>query len=402
MTLAKARAFVYMTALSNRIQQLRPSPTFALDAKVKQLQAAGDPVVNLGLGEPDFPTPQHICAAATQAMQEGFTHYTQVAGVPELRQAISEKFRKENNIAYQSSEIVVGVGSKQLLYNAFLALCQNGDEVIVPTPTWSTYIEQIKLAEVTPVVVTLEAPFKLKASDIEKALTDKTKIILLNSPGNPTGAMIELEGLEKIAELATARNIFVISDEIYEKMTYGKPYVSIASLNDEIKKLTITINGFSKSYAMTGWRIGYAGGPQEIIEAMISLQGQTTSCTSSIAQKAAIAALAGSQEPIQRMLDEFAKRRAFVISALKTIPGLDVVEPEGAFYVFVGIQKLLNEKYPTSASWCQALLEKEKVSVVPSEAFEYSGYFRLSFATSMEQLEEGIKKIKRFVEVTKP
>ncbi|MEK7120120.1 MAG: pyridoxal phosphate-dependent aminotransferase, partial [Patescibacteria group bacterium] len=285
--------------ISKHIQQLKQSPTLGLDAKVRQLQAEGVLVVNLGLGEPDFITPWHIRRVAIAAIKAGFTHYTITAGIPELREAICKKLLEENGVSCHPSEIVVGVGTKQLLYHAFQVLCEEGDEVIIPIPTWSTYIEQIKLSGATPVLISIESPFRLTAEDLEKRITPKTKVILLNSPSNPTGAVIEKKQLIRIAKLAVEKSIFVISDEIYEKITFGKKHHSIASLGKKIKQLTVTINGFSKSYAMTGWRIGYAAGPKEIIEAMVSLQSQTTSNTSSISQKAALAALTGSQESVE-------------------------------------------------------------------------------------------------------
>ena len=383
--------------ISKRIQQLNPSPTLGLDAKVKRLQAEGIFVVNLGLGEPDFVTPWYIRRAAIAAIKAGFTHYTVTAGIPELREAICKKLLKENGVSCHPSEIVVGVGTKQLLYHAFQVLCEEGDEVIVPIPTWSTYIEQIKLSGATPALVFLKPPFRLTAEDLKKRITPKTKVILLNSPSNPTGAVIEKEQLIKIAKLAVEKSIFVISDEIYEKITFGKKHHSIASLGKKIKQLIVTINGFSKSYAMTGWRIGYAAGPKEIIEAMVSLQSQTTSNTSSIAQKAALAALVGPQEPVELMRLGFEKRRGYLIRELSKIKEVSFVPPDGAFYFFVGIKQLLGRQFRSSKEWCQKLLEEEKVAVVPGEAFMYPGYFRLSLATSMEHLKEGVKRIKSFI-----
>jgi aspartate aminotransferase len=380
--------------ISSRIQQLAPSPTLALDAKVKELQAQGKQVINLCLGEPDFDTPKHIQQAAIEAMHGGFTHYTATAGIPELRQAIAEKFLQDNKLEYDPSQIVVGVGSKQLLYHAFQVLCNEGDEVLVHTPTWSTYVEQIKLAQAKPVLVPLAPPFKLKAVDIEAYLTPRTKVILLNSPCNPTGAIIEREELEKIAQLAVKNKLYIISDEIYEKILYGGTHYSIASFGEEIRKRTITINGFSKAYAMTGWRIGYAAGPKDIIKSMVDLQSQTTSNTSSIAQKAAVAALRGSQDQIGKMVNEFSARRSFLLKKLSDVKELDIIKPEGAFYLWVSVKKLLNSTSPTSQIWCERLLIESKIAVVPGEAFLYPGYFRLSFATSMSELEVAAAKIR--------
>ncbi|MFA6105834.1 MAG: pyridoxal phosphate-dependent aminotransferase [Patescibacteria group bacterium] len=384
--------------LTERLKQLTPSPTVSLDTKIKELQTKGIPIINLGLGEPDFATPKIISDAGIDAIESGFTHYTTVAGIPELRNAIATELQKENGLKYNSDEIIVGVGSKAILYNIFLALCNPGDEVLVATPTWNTYLEQIKLAGGIPVTVPLAPPFKLTAAELEKNLSKKTKIILLNSPSNPTGAVIEREELEQIARLAVKHNLYVISDEIYERLRYAKtPYISIASLGEEIKKRTIVVNGFSKTYAMTGWRIGFAAGPKEIISALSSLQGQITSCTSSIAQKAALAALKESKESVTEMLTEFAARREYLIREFSKLKKLSFSAPEGAFYFFVSIKKLLSEKYPTSEAWCSGLLEKEHLAVVPGEAFESPGYFRLSFAASFTDLKKGIESIKKFI-----
>lgn len=383
--------------ISKRLQQLQPSPTLSLDAKVKKLQSLGQHIINLGLGEPDFATPKETCSAAIVAIKKGFTHYTITPGIVPLREAICSKLYKDNNIQYSPSEVVVGVGTKQLLYHAFQALCNDGDEVIVPLPTWSTYIEQIKLSGGIPVAVPLESPFKLKAADVAKKITKKTRVILLNSPSNPTGAMIDKKELKKIAALAIEKNIYVVSDEIYEKISYGEKHISIASLGKKIKDLTITINGFSKSYAMTGWRIGYAAGPQEVINAMVSLQTQTTSNTSSIAQMAALAALTTSQKPVEAMRSEFEKRRSYLMKELSNIKEFSFSPPEGSFYFFVNISSLLGGQLKTSQEWCQKLLEEEHISVVPGEAFLCPGYFRLSFAASLKDIQKGIKKINNFI-----
>lgn len=384
--------------ISQRIKTLAPSPMRALDAKAKQLQADGKSVINLCLGEPDFSTPDHINAAAIKAINAGFSHYTATAGIPELLEAISQKLKKDNHLTYTPSQISVGVGAKQILYALFQVLCDPGDEVIIPTPTWSTYVEQVKLAEGVPILVSLSAPFKLTAEDVEKYITNKTKILLLNSPSNPTGAMIDKTELGKIAQLAIKKNILILSDEIYEKIIFGKTeHVSIASLGSEIFQRTITINGLSKAYAMTGWRVGYAAGPQEIISALNNFNGQVTSHTASISQKAGVAALSGTQQPVAKMVREFAKRRVVVLKNLKAAKGLEVIEPEGAFYFFISVKKLLGKKYVTSEAWCAALLEKAGVAVVPGEAFFAPGYFRMSFAASESELQTACDRITQFV-----
>ncbi len=386
---------------AKRIQNLLPSPTIAIDVKAKAFKRQGIPVINLSVGEPNFHTPDNIKKAAQKAITDGHTFYSAPEGIVELREAIAKKLKHDNHITYDPAQIIVGVGSKQLLYCAFQVLCDKGDEVIIPLPTWSTFSEQVKLADATPVFITMKPPFKLTAKEVEKAITPKTKIILLNSPANPTGAMIDLEELKKIADLAVKKNILVMTDEIYEKLTYTQEHVSIASLNDQIKERTITFNGMSKSYAMTGWRIGYAAGPTEIISNMKSLQSQLLSHASTFSQVASVEALNGDQTSIERMHKAFAKRREFCIKELSKVKELSFTEPEGAFYLFVSIEKLLGKKYPTSSAWAEALLENEKVAVVPGEAFLYPGYIRISYAASDEDLKEAMKKIQKFIEDSK-
>lgn len=383
--------------LSKRILQLKPSATLSLDAKVKQLQEAGMSIINLTVGEPDFETPAPIKKAGIKAIKEGFTHYTPAAGIKELRQAIAEKFLKENKIFYQPSEIIIGIGAKQMLYSVFQVLCQKGDEVLIPIPTWSTYVEQVKLAGAKPVFIPLKPPFKLTAGDLEKHILEKTKVILINTPSNPTGAIIEKTELEKIANLAVKKNIFIISDEVYEKMVYGKKHYSIAAFDENIKRLTITINSFSKTYAMTGWRIGYAAGPKKVIDAMAVLSSQVTSGTSSISQKAAVAAIGLHQTYIKNMIKEFKKRRDFIYSAFSKIKGISLTEPEGAFYAFLDIKELLSKTYLSSNDWVEVLFEKTKVAAVPGEAFYAPGYVRLSYAVSFKEIKEAVKRIKEFV-----
>lgn len=371
----------------------------ALDAEVKKMQAAGVPVVSLGVGEPDFATPTPISNAAKQALDEGFTHYTASAGITELKQAIADKLKEENNCNYTTEEIIINPGSKFSLYLTFQVLCNPGDEVLIPTPTWSTYIEQVKMTGATPVLIPLSAPFKLTATDLEKYASPKIKAILLNTPSNPTGAVIDPAELEKIAELAVSKNWWIITDEIYEKIIYSNKHLSVASLSPEIKAKTITINGFSKAYAMTGWRLGYTAASKEIISAMNAIQSQTTSNACSIAQKAALGAFTPETETtVQAMVKEFTARRQLVLDHLSPIKKLGVTAPEGAFYFFVSIEKLLGNTYPTSAKWCEALLTEKKVAVVPGEAFAAPGYFRLSFACSRETLQKGLQGITQFIQ----
>jgi aspartate aminotransferase len=385
------------TQLASRMNNLLPSPTIGLDTKSKAMKQQGIPVLNLSAGEPDFDTPKHITEAAIQALHAGLTKYSDPQGLLELRSAIADKLQKENNIAYDPSQIVVGIGSKQILFSAFQVLCNPDDEVIIPIPAWSTFVEQVKLAEGNPVLLKLKPPFKLTANDIEKHITKKTKILLLNSPSNPTSAVIDPEEMKKIADLVVKHNLWVVTDEIYEKLIYGVKRISIASLNEKIKEKTITVNGFAKSYAMTGWRLGYAAGPTEVIKKMTTFQVQTISNVPVFIQKAGVAALTGEQTSVTTMHKEFTKRRDFLVKEFTKIPQLSFTAPEGAFYLFVGIENLLGKKYKTATDWCDALLEKEQVAVVPGEGFLYPGYFRLSFAASMEDLEKAVEKIKKFI-----
>lgn len=383
--------------VSHLADSLLPSPTVSLDAKVKEMQLKGMRIINLGVGEPDYNTPVNIQIAAINALKNGFTHYAPISGLPQLKSAIIKKFHKENKIEYDQSQIIVGLGSKPLLYLAFLTLINKDDEVLIPTPTWSTFSEQVRICGGKSILIKLKPPFKLTAQDIESKINKKTKILLLNSPSNPTGMMIEKKELLKIAKLAVKHGFYIISDEIYEKLVYIKEHVSVASLSEEIREKTLTINGFSKAYAMTGWRIGYAGGPTNIISAMTGFQSQVASSAVTFAQVAAIEALEGSQEYFNEMFNEFRKRRTFIISGLNKLKAVSVTEPEGAFYVFVSIEQLLGKKFKTAADWCEALLEKELVAVVPGEAFFYPGYFRLSFAASEENLKEALNRINKFI-----
>jgi len=386
---------------SKRVQKLSPSPTIAVDVKAKAFKRQGVPVINLSVGEPNFKTPGNIRKAARLAVDKEISFYTQPEGIEELRFAIVEKFKRDNKLSYDISDIIVGVGGKQLLYSAFQVLCDKGDEVIIPLPAWNTFVEQVKLADGKPVLIKLKSPFHLTAADIKKVLTPKTKILLINSPSNPTGAMIDPEEMKKIADLAIKNNFFVISDEIYEKLVYAQKHVSIASINEKVKQQTLVVNGVSKSYAMTGWRVGFAAGPKEIIAKMKSLQSQMLTHVPNISQIAAVEALTGDQTSVETMKKAFAKRRAFCLRELRKIKGFSFAEPEGAFYFFVSVEKLLGKKYPTSSAWAEALLEKEKVAVVPGEGFFYPGYFRMTYAASDEDLQEAMIRIKRFVEAEK-
>jgi len=391
--------------LSERARNIKPSPTLAIDAKAKAMKAGGGDVVNFGVGEPDYDTPENIKEAAIKAIKEGFTKYTPVGGIDSLKDAIIEKFKKDNNLGYSREEIVVSCGAKHSLYNIAQALYGEGDEVVIPSPYWVSYPDQVLLNAAVPVFVkTFEKDkFMLKADALKSHITKNTKAIILNSPSNPTGLTYDKKTLEGIAEIALKHKLYVISDEIYEKLTYdGFTHTSIASLGGEIKSRTLVVNGLSKAYAMTGWRIGYAAGPKDVIKAMTNIQSQSTSNPTSIAQKAAVEALTGPQDFIKTMLVEFDNRRKYLVSELNSIPGVSCLTPTGAFYAFPNISKLYGKqiggkKISSSSDLALYLLEKANVALVPGRAFGDDNYIRLSYATSMENLEKGVKRIREAV-----
>lgn len=394
-----------MNILAERIKNIAPSQTLAITAQVLKMKAEGKNIISFGAGEPDFDTPDNIREEAIKAIREGFTHYTTNSGIQELKQAVIEKLKKDNGIEYKTSEILISNGAKHSLYNALMALCNPGDEVLLPIPCWVSYTEQIKLAQAKPVFIptSQKEQFQLTARQLEKYITDKTKLLLLNSPNNPTGSVYDPAELEKIAKLLVQKDIYCLSDEIYEKLVYdGVKHISIASLSPEIKKRVILVNGVSKSYAMTGWRIGYAAGPEEIISGMGKFQGHCTSNANSIAQKASVEALTGDQSSITKMHNEFNKRRKFMVAQLNEIKGFQCDLPKGAFYAFPDVTNLLNagiifdgEEIKTSLQLADYILNKAEVAVVPGSAFEAEGYLRLSYATSISEIEEGMNRLKR-------
>ncbi len=392
--------------LSRRAMRLSPSPTLALDAKTKDMQRQGIDVINFGIGEPDFDTPSHIKDAAVQAIQKGFTKYTPASGIPELKEAICKKLADDNGLQYEPSQIVVSVGAKQAIYNAVQVLCDEGDEVVVPAPYWVSYTEIVKLAGGEPVEVPGEesAGFKMTAAQFEAAVTSKTKILMLNSPNNPSGAVFDEAELRAIGEVCARRGIYIISDEVYEKLVFGgNKHVSIARANPSVKDLTVVVNGVSKTFAMTGWRIGYAAGPRDIIKAMGDLQGQVTSNPTSISQKASVAALLGPREPVEDMVREFGKRRDYVVRRFNSMPDVTCGEPGGAFYAFPNISGFFGRRAASgdvlkdSAALSGAILRDARVSVVPGSAFGMEGYVRVSYATSMANLEKGLDRIEAFL-----
>ncbi len=389
--------------LSKRVQQLSPSPTLAITATAKSLKQQGYDVIGLGAGEPDFNTPEHIMQAAKEAMDAGHTKYTASGGIPELKKAIVDKLQRDNGLTYEPNQITVATGAKHALYNLFQAIIDPGDEVIIPAPYWVSYIEQVKLAGGEAVVIEGKESnsFKITPEQLKEAITERTKAVLINSPSNPTGMVYFEDELRALGEVCVEHDLLVVSDEIYEHLIYdeGVKHVSIASLSKELYDRTIIINGVSKTYSMTGWRIGFAAGPADIIKAMTDLASHSTSNPTSIAQYAAIAALNGTHEPVEVMKKAFVERRDYVVDRLNQIPGFTCLKPPGAFYAFVNIREALEQsgKYQTPDEWASALLEKELVAVVPGSGFGSNDHMRISYATSMEQLEKALDRIERFV-----
>ena len=383
--------------LADRLNAVKPSPTMAVTAKAAQMKAEGIDVIGLGAGEPDFDTPEPIRNAAKKAMDEGQTRYTPVGGTPALKQAIVAKFKRENQIDYAAEEIIVGCGGKQVIFNALLASLNPGDEVIIPAPYWVSYPDMTRFAEGVPVIVNCPAEqgFKLTAEALENAITKKSKWLILNSPSNPTGAAYskaELEAL--IAVIERHPQLMIMSDDIYEHLVYGDTtFYTLAQLAPQLKERILTVNGVSKAYAMTGWRIGYAGGPAALIKAMSKIQSQSTSNPCSISQAAAVEALNGDQTFLNGWREAFARRRDLVVSKLNAIPGIDCLTPEGAFYVFPSCKGVLGGKLKTATDFSAYLLEEAKVAVVMGEAFGMDGHFRISYATSDELLEKACERI---------
>ena len=391
--------------LSYRADKISPSPTLSIDAKAKKMKAEGEKVVNFGVGEPDFDTPEHIKAAAVVAIQTGMTKYTPVAGIEALKKAIVNKLKQDNQLDFLPNQIVVSSGAKHSLYNTFQVLCQEGDEVILPAPYWVSYLEQIKLTGAVPRIIEAkeENGYKITPEELDKAINEKTRAVLINSPSNPTGAVYTQAELAALGEIILKHGITVISDEIYEKLIYdGQEHISIASLSPEIKELTIIINGVSKAYAMTGWRIGYAAAPARIAKAMADLQSHATSNASSIAQAASVAAIEGDQQPLEIMLVEFDKRRNYMLQRLQSIPNIKCDRPGGAFYLFPDVSGYFGKFYQgkiinSSTDLAELLLQEVKVALVPGIAFGCNKNFRLSYATSMENIKEGMDRITDFL-----
>ena len=392
-------------SISRIVQALEPSATLAMAAKAKELKAAGRTVYDFSVGEPDFNTPRHICDAATAAMAAGHTHYTAVGGIPELRAAIAKQYKSRHGLDYSPQQVVVSNGAKHSLHNVFTTMCDPGDEVIIPAPYWVSYAELVKLTGAKPVIVpTDEADdFKLTPAKLRGALTPRTKILLVCSPSNPTGSMYSPEELGELADVAIERDLTIVADEIYECLIYGSHrFASFATVRPGLAERTVTINGVSKAYAMTGWRIGWTLSPPALAKAMENLQSQETSCPSSVSQYAALAAIEGPQACVGEMLAEFAKRREFVRNRIASLPKLSCCDMGGAFYAFMNIQAHLGRSYrgvrvDNSAQWCLELLSQQSVAMVMGSAFGAEGYARLSFATSMENLKAGFDAIEAFL-----
>ena len=392
-------------SVSRLIQALEPSATMAMAAKAKELKSAGKTVYDFSLGEPDFTTPEHICQAAIAAMKAGLTHYTAAAGIPELRSAIARQYEATHGLKFAPTQVVVSNGAKHSLHNAFTTLCNPGDEVIIPAPYWVSYAELVKLTGGVPVIVETEESnqFKLTPAQLRAAITPRTTILLVCSPSNPTGTMYSPEELGALADVVIERDLTVISDEIYERLVYGKHrFASFATVRPGMQERTVLVNGASKAYAMTGWRIGWTLSPTKIASAMADLQSQETSNPSSISQYAALTAVDGPQECVANMLAEFAKRREFVRGRIAEIDGLECTEMAGAFYAFVNIRAHLGRSYggtrvDNSTQWCLALLEQQNVATVMGSAFGAEGYARISFATSIDTLRAGFERIEAFL-----
>ncbi len=392
-----------MMQLSKRVRQIRPSATLAITAKAAELRRAGRDVISLSVGEPDFDTPPHAREAAKRAIDEGFTRYTAVAGIPELRAAVAEKFRRDNDLAYTPDEILVSTGGKQCIYNLLQALLDPGDEVIIPAPYWVSYPDMTLLAGGKPVIVptTVETGFRLSSGQLEAAITDRTRLLMLNSPSNPTGMVYGKEDLAALGEVVRRHpDLAVACDDMYEKIVFdGLTFHTFAQVNPDLKERTVTLNGVSKAYCMTGWRIGFCAGPAHLIQAMIKIQGQSTSNPCSIAQKAALAALTGPTDELETMVRAYEARRSWLVRALNAIPGMTCLTPEGAFYVFPSIAGWLGRRAPggrrldDDVAACEWLLDNAGVALVPGTAFGAPGHVRISYAVDQAVLEEAVRRI---------
>ncbi|WP_058534333.1 pyridoxal phosphate-dependent aminotransferase [Legionella saoudiensis] len=386
--------------LANRVQKVKPSPTLAVAAKATQLRAQGHDVINLGTGEPDFDTPAYIKEAAINAINKGFTKYTAVDGIPELKEAIKNKFKKDNGLDYQVNQILVSVGGKQSCYNLCQALLNPGDEVLIPAPYWVSYPDMVLLADGVPVIIptTPAQRYKINAQQLAAAITPKTRLLFLNSPSNPSGVAYTLEELKALAEVLKKHpQIIIATDDMYEHILWSQSFVNILNACPELYERTVVLNGVSKAYAMTGWRIGYAAGPLPLMNAMKTIQSQSTSNPCSIAQRAAVAALNGGNETVLSMVEAFRQRHDYVADRLQKIPGVEVIPADGTFYIFPSVQEVINKRgYANDLEFSEKLLTEVGVALVPGSAFGNEGCIRLSFATSMEILKDAMDRLERF------
>ncbi|MBM3823916.1 MAG: pyridoxal phosphate-dependent aminotransferase [Verrucomicrobia bacterium] len=381
--------------ISHRAASLAPSLTLAIDSKAKQMKAEGLDVVGFGAGEPDFDTPQHIKDAAVKALAEGFTKYTPSSGIPELRQAIAAKFKRENGLDFKANQIIVSSGGKHSCYNVILATCQEGDEVIIPSPYWLSYPEMVKLAAAAPVILPTSdvTEFKVTPDQLRAAITPRTRLFILNSPSNPTGSLYTRDELQALGDVCIEKGVLIMSDEIYEKLVYdGAEHHSVAGFSPVHQAHTIIVHGFAKAYSMTGWRLGFLAAPEPIAKAIDAIQSHSTSNPTSFAQKGALAALEGPQDHLHSWLQEYAKRRTYACERLNRIPGIRCVNSKGAFYLFPNISQLGLR----STDFCARLLEEEKVAAVPGIAFGADDYLRISYATSMKNIEKGLDRLEAF------
>ncbi|STX49984.1 aspartate aminotransferase [Legionella busanensis] len=387
-------------ALANRVQQVKPSPTLAVAAKATQMQAQGLDIVNLGTGEPDFDTPNHIKEAAIAAINAGFTKYTAVDGIPELKQAIRDKFKRDNGLDYQLNQILVSVGGKQSIYNLCQALINDGDEVIIPAPYWVSYPDIVLLACGKPIIIpsTPANRYKITPNQLAEAITPKTKLLFLNSPSNPSGVAYSIAELQALAEVLQRHpHVIIATDDMYEHIIWSHPFANILNVCPDLYERTIVLNGVSKAYAMTGWRIGYAAGPASLINAMKTIQSQATSNPCSIAQRAAVAALNGGLETVKDMVKAFKERHDYLVARLNNINGIEVIPADGTFYIFPSVQEIITRRgFANDIEFAEKLLQEEGVALVPGSAFGNEGCIRLSFATSMECLQKAMDRLQQF------
>lgn len=390
--------------ISKKASEVSSSPTLAIDSKFKQMKQQGIPVVGFGAGEPDFNTPDNIKQAAIRAIENNFTKYTPASGTLELKQAVCDKIKKDTGLEYTTANIVVSNGGKHSLTNAFMCICNPGDEVILPAPYWVSYPEMIKLADGVPVIIntTEENNFKFTISQLKEAITSKTRAIVLNTPSNPTGMIYTKAELEEIAKVAVENNIYIVFDEIYEKLVYEGEHTNIATLGEEIRDLTIIVNGLAKTYAMTGWRIGYIAANEKLAKAMANIQSHATSNPNSVAQAAAVEALSGDQSFIDEMKKTYIERRNYMVERINSIDGVSCIMPNGAFYVFMNVKEVLGKEHygkmiNTANELCADILDRALVALVPSEGFGIDGYVRFSYATSMEAIKTGLDRIEKYL-----